>query len=155
MPQKSEGAVIVEALAARFDERLYHTKSMGGTEITYVPWWAYVERLNEMFGLGWEAEVTHLESVPDAAGSTFVVAVALKVRDPETGDWISRSNVGDESGSTKGYGSTATNAYAQALKRACALYGMALDLYHKEEAESRQARAQAPSRAKEYDERDE
>lgn len=111
-----------EALAARFPDSAHKTLEKGGTKITYVGWTDYIIRLNELVGPGgWESHV----QLTDAGGKVIVVA-SLTVLG------ITKTNVGDEEEEKKGYGSPSTNAYAQALKRTCALFGLGLYLYDKD-----------------------
>lgn len=105
------------ALAEPFPADVLQTKSMGGASITFVSWTHYVERLNRLVGAGgW--------SIGDVsfwhAGDKLVMAVPVTILG------VTKVNVGDEGEDHDAYGTAATNAFAQALKRTLALFGMGL-----------------------------
>ena len=90
----------------------------------YVPWYRYAEVLDGTVGHeGWS--VPRIEWL-DVAGK-LMCTVAVEINN------VVKVNVGDEDQEMSGYGSAATNAYAQGFKRACALHGIGRYLYHDDE----------------------
>lgn len=72
--------------------------------------------LDEVFGLyGWQCEFTRLGSE---------LYCSIKVRDPETGEWITKTNVGTPSNAEKEKGEA-----SDALKRAGFMVGIGRELY--------------------------
>jgi hypothetical protein len=122
MAQFSEWCPELEAqLAAPFPEEAHKTLSKGGTNITYVEWADYVERVNALVGVnGWSSRMG-----VTVAGDTLVVNYELTILG------VTKASLGDEKLSASGYGSVATNAEAQAKKRAFAQFGCGLYLYDK------------------------
>jgi hypothetical protein len=112
---------LATALAEPFPAAMVQTKTKGGRSISFVSWHHYTEKLNALVGHEWAME----PPIPMQAGGKLVVAVGLTILG------VTRWNVGDEDADHEGYGSGATNAFAQAYKRAAALFGMGLDMYDK------------------------
>jgi hypothetical protein len=108
-------------LAEPFPAAYVQTKKLKGNEISFVPWHVYVRKLTHLVGSGWQME----PPIPMQAGGKLVVAVGLTILG------VTRWNVGDEDADHEGYGSGATNAFAQGYKRAAALFGVGLDMYDK------------------------
>jgi hypothetical protein len=116
------GDGLEEALAAPFPPEAHKTLRKGGTDITFVSVWDYVNRLNELVGPGgWEDRVTLHD-----AGGRLIATVELTILG------ITKTNVGDEEEAKDGFGTAATNAWAQALKRSASLFGLGLYLYDKD-----------------------
>jgi hypothetical protein len=109
------------ALAEPFADELHKTLTKGGTAITFVSVWDYVRRLNDLVGdSGWQNQVTLHD-----AGGRLIATVSLTILG------ITKTNVGDEAEEKEGYGTAATNAWAQGLKRAASMFGLGLYLYDK------------------------
>jgi len=111
------------ALAEPFPDEVHKEREVGGgKKVTYVEWADYVERMNDLVGVrGWESHV----DVAAVAGDTVIVKCEISI----LGN--TKSSLGDEVLDAKGYGSVATNAEAQAKKRAFAQHGVGLYLYDK------------------------
>lgn len=128
-------------LAAPFPDAYVQVKKIKGTEIHFCAWHVYVKKLNHLVGGGWSME----PPIPMQAGGKLVVAVGITILG------VTRWNVGDEDADHEGYGSGSTNAFAQGYKRACALFGMGLDMYDKKRGQAPQQRSaprqQAPQRS--------
>lgn len=124
MPLYTEWSDALAAeLAKPFPSAVIKTKKKGGTSIAFVSWHHYAARLNQLVGpQGWSAAVTnHFE-----VGGKLALAVTVTILGhPQT-------QVGTEDEDKDDYGDAATNAWAQALKRACALFGLGLSMYHKD-----------------------
>jgi hypothetical protein len=109
------------ALAEPFPDDAHKTLSKGGTNIIYVEWADYVERINALVGVnGWSSRMG-----VTVAGDTLVVNYELTILG------VAKASLGDEKLTASGYGSVATNAEAQAKKRAFAQFGCGLYLYDK------------------------
>ena len=102
------------------------TKKGGYYELSYLPWYRAV-RIMDFYCPGWEYEIT------DKTITTKDVMLTVRV-------WINakegrffREATGIESLSTGAYGDPTSNAESMALRRACAKWGLGLDLYEKED----------------------
>lgn len=120
-------------LHGRFEPEQHKVVRKGGAEITHVAVWDYVDRLNEICP-DWSLE----GPVVFDSGGKLVIGVGLTI------EGVTRWNFGSEDDTKDDYGSAATNAFAQAFKRACALFGLGRYLYDKDNAAlaASQARAQ-------------
>lgn len=124
------------ALAEPFPMEVRQNKRMGGQEITFVSWTHYVERLNRLVGAGgWEVGEVNFWH----AGDKLVMAVPVTILG------VTKVNVGDEGEDKDDFGTAATNAYAQALKRTLALFGMGLRDLYIEKGKTRPPKKQAPA----------
>lgn len=118
-------------LAAPFPTDWVKQKTQGGRRISFVSWHLYIYRLNELVGPGWSMGTPICTEV----GGKFVMGLPISILG------VTRINFGsedeehgnaDEDGKVRDFGSAETNAYAQALKRTLALFGMGLSLYDKD-----------------------
>jgi hypothetical protein len=124
-----------DALAARFPEECHRTKPKGGKDITFVTWTDYILRLNDLVGVGgWQLEVRQ-----DEIGGRLVCTAKLEILG------VRKSNVGDEEEEKTGYGTACTNAYSQAVRRACALFGLGMYLYYLDKGTPRREPAREPN----------
>lgn len=140
MPHYTEWDTALEDEIARpFPPEKIKTKKKGGKDIAFVSWYDYVARLNSLVGpSGWSIGEPTL----------YVLAGRIAVATSVTILGVTKGNVGDEDEEKEDWGTPALNAYAQALKRCCALFGMGLDMYYKEERAGRQtAKSRAASDA--------
>lgn len=110
------------ALAEPFPAAVVKQKSKGGTRIAFVPWHHYVRRLNALVGSGWSMG----EPVVREIAGKLVLGVPVTILG------VTRVNFGDEDEGKDDYGTASTNAWAQAFKRTCALFGVGLDMYDKD-----------------------
>lgn len=110
------------ALSEPFPAAVVKQKSKGGTRIAFVPWHHYVRRLNALVGSGWSMG----EPVVREVAGKLVLGVPVTILG------VSRVNFGDEDEGKDDYGTASTNAWAQAFKRTCALFGIGLDMYDKD-----------------------
>lgn len=110
------------ALSERFPEEAHQTKTQGGSNITFVAWHEYAHRLNVTVGpQNWSAGAPIFHEV----GGKLVMAVPVTILG------VTKVNVGDEDEDKDSFGTASTNAWAQAYKRSCALFGMGLYMYDK------------------------
>jgi hypothetical protein len=138
MAKHTEWTPALEAeLAAPFPRELVQQKEMKSkktghvSRIDFVAWHHYTLRLNDLVGSGWSMGEPILREV---AGK-LVMALPVTVLG------VTRVNVGDEDEDKDDYGTASTNAWAQAFKRTCALFGMGLDMYDKKGLAEKAARA--------------
>lgn len=110
------------ALAEPFPAAVVKQKSKGGTRIAFVSWHHYVRRLNALVGSGWSMG----EPVVREIAGKLVLGVPVTILG------VTRVNFGDEDEGKDDYGTASTNAWAQAFKRTCALFGIGLDMYDKD-----------------------
>lgn len=109
------------ALNAPFPADLHKTKKQGGAEITFVEWHRYADRLNALVGPeGWEVALRFHD-----VGGKLVTVASMSILG------VTKENVGDEDEDKDSYGTACTNSFAQAFKRAAALFGMGLYMYDK------------------------
>lgn len=114
---------LADELAMPFPAAVVKSKRKGGTNISFVSWHIYAARLNQLVGPhGWGAAVTHHFEV----GGKLALAVTVTILG------CSQTQVGTEDEDKDDYGDAATNAWAQAFKRACASFGLGLSMYHKD-----------------------
>ncbi|HKI83215.1 MAG TPA: Rad52/Rad22 family DNA repair protein [Candidatus Krumholzibacteria bacterium] len=110
-------------------------KKRGGSEIPFIPQYK-AQQLMDRYAPGWQYEITSVSTTPDAAivsvrvwilsieGWTCRDAMAMEsfletVKDRDTGEMVERPI---------SYGDAATNAEAQAMKRAFRKFGLGLFL---------------------------
>lgn len=118
------------ALAEPFPPEVIQQKRIKGSSISFIPWHLYVARLNALVGPGWSTGEPILREV----GGKLVMGIPLTIFG------VTRTNFGSEEeehgnagedGVVRDFGSAETNAFAQAFKRSCALFGLGLSMYDK------------------------
>jgi len=105
-------------------ELIMHRKE-GGTELDYIEWTTASEILDDILGPNYDVEI--MDSI--IVGPHYVVRVRISITDPDTGIMIWRENTGWEKTGVIEYGDTASNAFAMAFKRTCAMFGLGRELY--------------------------
>lgn len=121
-------------LAEPFPAAVIQQKRKGSTDIDFVAWHFYVKKLNELVGAEWSMGTPiHMD-----VGGKLVVGL------PVTICGTTRINFGSEDEDKDDYGDAATNSWAQAFKRTCALFGMGLDMYDKRRNQPRAQSNPAP-----------
>lgn len=138
------------ALAEPFPADVVQVKDEGKRgKYDFVSWHHYARRLNHLVGGGWEAK----DPAWGVVGGKLVMGVPVTILG------VTRTNFGDEdeeaevneAGNSKMFGTPVTNAWAQAFKRSCALFGMGLEFYDKRRrrarSETQQSSAPAEPRA--------
>lgn len=119
----STAAIDWDALKERVPQDLIKSRNQGGNSLSYVPWYTVCDLLDER-APGWASEIREVGNVN---GKIFV-RVAITI------GGVTRENVGYEEESMNGYGDPFSNAYAMAIRRAAALFGIARHLYDKGDA---------------------
>ena len=100
------------------------TKTIKGNVIPYIPWHKVIDIL-DWFAPGWTQEVRSI----NGSGSQTIVVIRVTIPAAE-GDFH-REATGIEDDEVSGYGDTSSNASAQALRRAAAMWGLGKYLYDK------------------------
>lgn len=117
------------ALAEPFARELHEQKGGKGT---FVSWEHYVRRLNELVGVaGWTIHAPLAFHAGNKLGLAVGVTI-LGVTRWDVGDEMEDHGEPDDDGKVRDYGSSCTNAFAQALKRACSKFGLGLYMYDKD-----------------------
>ena len=127
---------ILHELARPFPLELVEWKPKGGIDLAIVPYWAYEDRLTQLFGQDWQVRIefgpTQQILVPPGRNSpkdlppdireapSVLVSIGLKLDD----EWRWRSSLGEPDGNDIKQGNAAVNAEAQAFKRAAARWGL-------------------------------
>jgi len=95
-----------------------------GRDLAYVPW-AYVARqMNEAFGSSWT-----LRYIADPKMQGGEVLVMIEISTPDGSQQAYGSHKYQQSNPNASYGDALQSATSKALRRACARWGIALDLY--------------------------
>lgn len=142
------------ALAEPFPAEWVKSKKAGkgerSTSISFVPWHRYAERLNALVGGGWSMG----EPVTLHVGDKLVMGLPLTILgttrvnfgDEDDSEWeeVLNKDTGELEDKKTMYGSPCTNAFAQAFKRSCALFGIGLYLYNKGGASAKPAPSSQP-----------
>ena len=119
---------ILERLAMPFELREIKTrKGGGGRDLNYVSAQTYQKRLDEVMGLNWQCEYTH---VTHTGLTACRVGLLVDFEDlpysvDPTQDWVWRSS---GAGETNIEGDKGT--FTDSFKRACAAWGIGRYLYH-------------------------
>ena len=113
----AQTALLEELLQAKFEPQDHKTNPQG---LTYVEDEKVMDRLDLVLGVGnWD--------VPSAiAIDARNVAVTIRIRNPETGEWVSYTDFGT---STNANGETLKEAWTDAFRRVARLPGVARYVY--------------------------
>lgn len=117
-------AEILSDLRKEIPASMLKTKTLKGSAITYISWYKAVDIL-DWFAPGWSHEIRAV----NGAGQQTVVVARIIISAEE--GYFHREATGIEDDDHDGYGDTASNASAQALKRAAAMWGLGKYLYDK------------------------
>ncbi|MEO0855069.1 MAG: Rad52/Rad22 family DNA repair protein [Cyanobacteria bacterium J06648_11] len=112
---------ILDDLSKPIPDRFLGQRKQGGSTITYVPWYE-VTRLMDFFAPGWSGEVASVTFTDTRV--TVVYRITIHAAE---GDFH-REATGTEV-LNKSFGDPITAAEQQAFKRACARWGLGLELY--------------------------
>lgn len=122
---------ILEDLKKPIKPRHLETKTRGGDELTYIPWFRAAKYVDHYTNGHWEKEVVQVKTTDRRIFVT--VRVTIHARDES----LSRTATGTEKlfkiedGQAKeiAYGDPSSNAESMAFRRACANFGLGLNLY--------------------------
>ena len=103
---------------------IYKRPGPGGMSLSYVPWAWVARRMNEAFGSNWS-----LRYIADPKIQGGEVLVMVEVSTPEGSQQAYGSHKYQQSNPNASYGDALQSATSKALRRACARWGVALDLY--------------------------
>lgn len=112
---------IIEGLKKDPAPRHLRTRKQGKTEITYMPW-AYICDYLDHYAPGWSWTIKVYE-----VGERLVIDGRLTVHGSDGSR--TRSSTGSEKLGVEHYGDSATNAEAQALRRAACKFGFCRTLW--------------------------
>jgi hypothetical protein len=116
---------IIEDLSKPVNPQRLKTRTQGGREITYIPWYQAVRYLDK-YAPGWRCEIRSINQV----GENLVMVVRLVIPCSEGEVWREASAL-EKIEDPKRFGDAATNAESAALRRAAAKFGLCLNLYDK------------------------
>lgn len=146
MPRFTEWSPELEvALAEPFPAEFVTQKRMKGSSISFVSWHIYALRLNELVGPGWSMGEPILREV----GGKLIMGLPITIlgvtrinfgsEQEEHGnpDEVVDKETGEVKEVVRDFGSAETNAFAQAFKRTCSLFGLGLSMYDKHGAYAR------------------
>lgn len=122
---------MLEALRAPVPRELVSKKDTGskGFLADYINVTDQKDLIDDRIGAGnWSSEITRTDSMPEL----YIVIVRITVYGTDASCFHDNTGVSDG----RGYGDIASNAYAQAFKRACESFGLARELWRGEEASS-------------------
>ena len=112
---------ILSDLRKPIPPRFIKYKTIKGQKIAYVPWFT-LTRLLDYFCPAWDWEIS---TNFDGHQVCVMGKLTLKAAEGE----FTRSAVGDEFSEVEHFGSSYTNAEAQAFRRACGRFGLGLALW--------------------------
>jgi hypothetical protein len=115
---------IVKDLSKPVAKRHLRTRKQGGKELTYISWYDAVKYLDH-YAPGWCYEVRRIDSI----GGKLILTIRLSI--PCLEGVVFREATGQEDEDVESYGDSSSNAESMALRRACAKFGLGLDLYNK------------------------
>lgn len=116
---------IIASLSRQLPDELLKTKTLKGNAITYIEWHTAV-RILDKHAPGWNYEVRSVSGI----GDNLVVIARISI--PCAEGIVYREATGIEDDDSSGYGDSASNAEAMALKRCAAKFGLGLYLYRKD-----------------------
>lgn len=103
--------------AEEIDFRVQSNTSKGAIVLAYKDARCDMNKLDEMFGkFGWQKSYKTID------GKLYC---SVSIKDPETGNWVSKEDVGTESNTEKEKGQA-----SDAFKRACFNWGIGRELYN-------------------------
>lgn len=117
---------IVDDLHKDVPARMLKNKKMGGNQITFIPWYR-AAKIMDFYAPGWEYEITD----KTITGTHIMLTVRVYLNAKEGRFY--REATGIEALEVKGYGDPSSNAESMAFRRACAKWGLGINLYEKED----------------------
>ena len=97
----------------------------GSEKASFVAWHHYARRLNELFPLEWGSSISHV----DIVGEFLLMVVDVRILG------VTYSGTGQARADKQNWGGAHAEAFSQAFRRGCALAGLGLYFYGKEEME--------------------
>ena len=97
-----------------------------GAKADFVAWHHYARRLNELFPLEWGSSISHV----DIVGEFLLMVVDVRILG------VTYSGTGQARADKQNWGGAHAEAFSQAFRRGCALAGLGLYFYGKEEMDA-------------------
>jgi len=113
---------ILSDLSRPVPQKFLATRTQGGKKLTYIPW-HHAARFLDWYAPGWEGSVKDIRQV----GNLVVVTYAITIHAQEGS--FTREATGQEI-LDKNFTDAVCAAEQQAFKRACARFGLGLELYN-------------------------
>ena len=121
-------AEIIRRLKEPVDPRLISQKKVGGNVIDFISWYKYCDLLDERCGLSnWSWEVLSMTVTDERI---FITGKLTIYGDDRS---LCQMATGTEILNCNSYGDPSSNAEAMALRRACAKFSLARQLWEKKE----------------------
>lgn len=114
---------IINDLSKPVAKRHLRTRKQGGKDLNYIAWHDAVKYLDH-YAPGWNYEIRSIQSI---AGK-LIITVRLSV--PCAEGIVFREATGQEDEDKDNYGDSSSNSESMALRRACAKFGLGLELYN-------------------------
>ena len=114
---------IIKDLSKPLAKRHLRSRKQGGKDIKFISWHDAIKYLDH-YAPGWNYEVRNIQNI---AGK-LILTVRLSV--PCAEGMVYREATGIEDEDLESYGDPSSNAESKALRRACAKFGLGLDLYN-------------------------
>ena len=112
---------IQEVISRPLPDSMLKSRSQGGKEITYIPWYS-VNLILDKYSPGWQWQITKMETTNERI---FLVG---RLSIPTAGGVVSRDATGTEELDTK-FSDPSSKAESMAFRRASARFGLGLHLY--------------------------
>lgn len=126
-------AEIIARLKEPVNPRLISQKKVGGKIIDFISWYTYCDLLDERCGLSnWSWEIVSMTVTDDRLFITGKLTIHGDDRS------LSQMATGTEILNCNSYGDPSSNAEAMALRRACAKFSLARQLWLKKENNTNQ-----------------
>ena len=122
-------AQIISNLKQPIPPKLISQKQIKGNTIDFISWFDYCDLLDERVGI-WEWSIVTMTSTDNRLFITGRLTIHGDDRS------LSQMATGTEILNCSSYGDPSSNSEAMALRRACAKFGLARDLWRKEEKQN-------------------
>ena len=120
---------IISNLKQPIPPKFISQKQIKGNTIDFISWFDYCDLLDERVGI-WEWSIVSMTTTDDRL---FITGKLVIHGDDRS---LSQMATGTEILNCSSYGDPSSNAEAMALRRACAKFGLARDLWRKEEKQN-------------------
>ncbi|MGK7881119.1 MAG: Rad52/Rad22 family DNA repair protein [Crocosphaera sp.] len=118
---------ILRSLAQPVPKDLISQKTLKGNKIDYIAWYDLCDLLDDHCGIdGWEWSVKDVNQISNRLTLTGILTIHGEDKS------LTRMATGTEDVNCSSYGDPSSNAEAMALRRCCCKFGLARDLWRKE-----------------------
>jgi len=115
-------------------------RKQGGQTLKYLPWYKANRLLDQFTNGHWEGRITQIHTTSDRIFVTYAITIHTSdgsYTREATGTEVLKEAIWDKDSQSQqlrelSYGDCSSNAESQAFRRACARFGLALNLYDKE-----------------------